>query len=64
MPGSSGRQVVLEKHSDSTFKTPLRIMQGDENELMYNWELAPPLAPQVPDRDVNYGQYTPGQVLE
>ena len=64
MPGSSGRQVVLEKHSDSTFKTPLRIMQGDENELMYQWELAPPLAPEVPSRDVSYGQYDPAQVLE
>ena len=64
MPGPSAQMVKLEKHSDETFPTPLRIMRGDENELMYQWEMAPPLAPQVPSRDVNYGQYTPGQVLE
>lgn len=46
------------------FLTSLRLLEDEEGRLQYQWALAPPLAPEVPGRDVNYGQYRSEQVLE
>ena len=65
MPSAIGfRQITLKKHFDDTFETPLRIMQDENGMYQYTWELATPLAPEVPAQDVNYGTYQPDQQLE
>ena len=65
MPSAIGyRQITLKKHFDDTFETPLRIMQDENGMYQYTWELASPLAPEVPAQDVNYGTYQPDQQLE
>ena len=44
---------------DRSNKVPLRILQGEDGALQYNWQLAPILAPTVLSADVSYAQYTP-----
>lgn len=50
--------VTLEDRSQEN-RVPLYILQDEDGKLLYEWTLAPALAPDVPQPDVSYGQYTP-----
>jgi hypothetical protein len=44
---------------DSGNEVPLRLLRDEQDRLMYEWTLAPALAPTVLPADVSYAQYTP-----
>jgi len=50
--------VTLEDRSQEN-RVPLRLLQDENGKLLYEWTLAPALAPDVLQPDVSYGQYTP-----
>lgn len=54
--------VTLEDRSQNN-RVPLRILTDEEGRLLYEWTLAPALAPNVLPEDVSYAQYTPDQEL-
>jgi hypothetical protein len=57
--GSRQSHITL-TDKDKGNEVPLRLAQDEvTGALMYQWALAPALAPNVDQPDVNYGQYTP-----
>ena len=60
--GSKSEFVVL-KDSSSSRTTGLKILRGNDGQLLYGWDLAPALAPDTTAADVSYGQFSPDQEL-
>ena len=54
--------VVLKDHAGS-YKTGLVLLENEQGELLYTWDHAPALAPNVPPQDVSYGEFNPEQEL-
>ena len=51
--GSKSEFVVL-KDSSSSRTTGLKILRGNDGQLLYGWDLAPALAPEASSADVTY----------
>ena len=60
--GSKSEFVVL-KDSSSSRTTGLKILRGNDGQLLYGWDLAPALATDTTAADVSYGQFSPDQEL-
>jgi len=56
--GGLSDHIVLADRSDEN-RTPLKILTDENGALLYQSDLAPALAPDVPAPDVRYGQYEP-----
>jgi len=56
--GARPHHITLMDRSEGN-EVPLRVLQDEEGQLMYEWSLAPALAPDVEPQDVSYAQYTP-----
>ncbi len=63
MPGAGQSHHVVFQDSSGGNKTGLRLLEDPEGKLLYGWALAPALAPDVDQKDVQYGQYDPVQEL-
>lgn len=62
MPGSVTHHITLRTRADAD-EVGLRLLTDENGRLMYSWELAPSLAPDVTPEDVSYGQFTEDQEL-
>ena len=60
--GGLSDHVILADRNDEN-RTPLKILASEDGALMYESDLAPALAPDVPAPDVQYGEFSPEQEL-
>ena len=59
MPRAPASHHVVLQDRNRSHRVPLRIVQDDEGRLMYEWRLAPALAPSVSAEDLAYASFTP-----
>jgi hypothetical protein len=63
MPRAGRSHYVVLKDKDENLKTGLKLLEDEGGKLMYGWDLAAALAPDVPAEEVSYGQYRPDQEI-
>ncbi len=59
MPRAPASHHIVLQDRNRSHRVPLRIVQDDEGRLMYEWRLAPALAPSVSAEDLAYASFTP-----
>lgn len=63
MPRSTRSNHIVLHDVDENLKTGLMPLVGEDGKMMYEWVLAPALAPDVSEEDVSYGQFRPEQEM-
>ena len=59
MPVAAKTSYLVISDNDGNYKTAIVPARGEGGELLYGWELAPPIAPSVTADQLGFGQYTP-----
>ena len=59
MPVAAKTSYLVISDNDGNYKTAIVPARGEAGELLYGWELAPPIAPSVTADQLGFGQYTP-----
>ena len=63
MPKSGQSEYIVLQDKDANRKTGIKLITTDDGSLGYSWEFAPAVAPDVEQKDVSYGSFTPDQEL-
>jgi len=63
MPRAGLAQRIRLRGTSDGNDVGLNLHRNEDGSFAYSWTLAPPLAPDVEDKDVNYGQFSPDQEL-
>ena len=63
MPKSGQSEYVVLQDKDAGRKTGVKLITAEDGSLGYSWEFAPAVAPDVEQKDVSYGAFTPDQEL-
>jgi len=59
MPVAAKTSYLVISDNDGNYKTAIVPARGEGGELLYGWELAPPISPSVTADQLGFGQYTP-----
>ena len=63
MPKSGQSEYIVLQDKDAGRKTGIKLITTEDGSLGYSWDFAPAVAPDVEQKDVSYGSFTPDQEL-